>query len=131
MLIHGKRKTPDPFPLGTWTLPPLIHPCRDRSRSPDQTIHRSIHAISHKYAAKYRPLVTIGRPKFTPKTARSPSTITTHLIHASLGRLHSPPQTASRSIQPFCHNTLSGQTDRPTDRSDDLGEKLVSRVLTL
>jgi len=27
-----------------------------------------------------------------------------------------PPQTASGSNQPFCHNTLCGQTDRSTDR---------------
>jgi len=33
-----------------------------------------------------------------------------HLIHPSLDRSHSPPQTASGSNQPFCHSTLSGQT---------------------
>jgi len=31
-----------------------------------------------------------------------------HLIHLSLDRLHSPPKMASRSIQLFCHSTLSG-----------------------
>jgi len=39
-----------------------------------------------------------------------------HLIHASLNQLYSPPQTASGSNQPFCHNTLSGPTNRQTDR---------------
>jgi len=37
-----------------------------------------------------------------------------HLIHQSLDRPHSPSQTASGSNQPFCHITLSGQTDRHT-----------------
>ena len=37
-----------------------------------------------------------------------------HLIHPSLDRPHSPSQTVSGSTQPFCHNTLCGQTDRPT-----------------
>ena len=35
-----------------------------------------------------------------------------HLIHPSLDRPQSPPQSASRSNQPFCHSTASGQTDR-------------------
>jgi len=58
----------------------------------------------------------MGCPTFTPQNAASPSTIFTHLIHPSLDRPHSPPRTASRSNQPFCHSTSSGQTDRPTDR---------------
>jgi len=41
-----------------------------------------------------------------------------NLVHPSLDRLHSPPQTASGSNRPFCHNTLSGQTDRQIDRRD-------------
>jgi len=48
--------------------------------------------------------------KFTRKTAPSPSTITNP--YPSLDRPHSPPQTASGSNQPFCHNTFSGQRDR-------------------
>jgi len=52
------------------------------------------------------PLVTMGRHKFTPTTVPSPLTITTHLIHLSLDRSHSPSQTVSRSSQPFCHNEL-------------------------
>ena len=38
-----------------------------------------------------------------------------HLIHPSLDQPPSPPQTASGFNQPFCHNTLCGQTDRQTD----------------
>jgi len=41
------------------------------------------------------------------------------LIHPCRDRPHSSPQTASGSTQPFCHNTLSGQTDRLTDRQTD------------
>jgi len=48
------------------------------------------------------PLVTMGHTKITPKQP------------IPLDRPHSPPRTASESSQPFCHNILSGQTDRPT-----------------
>jgi len=58
-------------------------------------------------------LVSMGHPKNCPFPFDDNHP---HLIHLSLSRPHSPPQTASGSIQPFCHNTLCGQTDRPTDR---------------
>jgi len=76
--------------------------------------HFSSVSLSHNYATK-SPLVTIGRPKFTPKTHSS--AITTHLTHPSTDRTHT--QTASGSNQPFCHNTLSEQTDRQTDTQTD------------
>ena len=41
------------------------------------------------------------------------------LIHPSLDRLHSPPQTTSRSNRPFFHNTPTRQTDRQADRPTD------------
>ena len=41
------------------------------------------------------------------------------LIHPSLVRPHSPSQTVSGSNLPFCHNTLCGPTDRPTDGLTD------------
>jgi len=43
-----------------------------------------------------------------------------HLMHPSIDRPHSSPQTTSRSNQPLCHNTPSGHTDRPTDRQTDI-----------
>jgi len=46
-----------------------------------------------------------------PLEARGP-----HLIHQCLEPPHSPSQTASVSNWPFCYSTLSGLTDRPTDR---------------
>ena len=39
-----------------------------------------------------------------------------HLMHPSLDRPHSPPQTASRSSQPVYQCILSGETDRQTHR---------------
>jgi len=41
------------------------------------------------------------------------------IIHSSLDRPHSPSKTASGSSQPFCHSTLSGQTNRPTHTQTD------------
>jgi len=55
-----------------------------------------------------------------------------HITHPSLDQPHSPPQTASGSTQPFCHSTLSEQTDRQKDQpTDGLGEKPVPRVFML
>jgi len=67
------------FPLH-YVDPHLIHQCLGRRHSPvtTQTTARWFHAFPHNYATK-SPLVTMGRPKFTPKTARSPSTITTSI----------------------------------------------------
>jgi len=42
-----------------------------------------------------------------------------HLIHPSLDRPYSPPQTASGSNQSFFLNSPTGQTDRPTDGIGD------------
>jgi len=61
------------------------------------------------------PLVTIWCPTFISKTVPLPSTITTNLIHPFLVR-PSPPQTASRSNQPFFLNSPTWPTDRQTDR---------------
>jgi len=100
-------------------VPPLIHPCRDQPHSLFQMTAPSVHALLHNYATNSS-LVTTGRPKFTPKSARSPSTIIGHLKHLSLNQPHSPPQTASRSNRPFCHSTLSRHTHTRThtDRWD-------------
>ena len=73
-------------------------------------------SLSHNHATK-SPSVTMGRSKFTPKTAPSLS-----ILHQSLDWPHSKSQMASRSNQPLCHSTLPDkhrQTDRPTDRQTD------------
>jgi len=72
-------------------------------------------------------LLTMGSPTFTRKTALPLWRSSPHLIHdhPSTDPTH-PPQTASRSIQLFCHSTLFGQTDRQTDwLTDGLGDKPV------
>jgi len=57
-----------------------------------------------------------GMPKIHPENCPFPfDDHHLHLIHLSLDRPHSPSQTAPGSNQPFCHSTLSGQTDRPSD----------------
>jgi len=81
-------------------------------------------AAENNYATK-SPLVTIGCLTFTTKLFlpfwRSPP----HLIHISHDRTHPPPQTASRSNQPFCHSTPFWPTDRPTD---GIGDRSVPRA---
>jgi len=79
-------------------------------------------------------------PKFTPKTAPSPSTITTPSntpIHR-LTPLTNPK--CSGSNQPFCHSTLSRQTHThthththaPTDKpTDGIGDRSTPLALTL
>jgi len=71
-------------------------------------------SIIWKCRVSKSPLVTMGRPKFNPKTAPSPSTIITRTNTSILDRPHSPSQMAPGYTQPFCHNTL--WTDRLTDR---------------
>jgi len=56
----------------------LTHECLGPPHSPRQTTARSLYALPHNDATK-SPLVTIGHCKFTPQTARSPSTITTKI----------------------------------------------------
>jgi len=103
-----------PFSRGTWTPPNTSMPGPQPVHSLSQTTVGLVHAFL-QYATTSL-LVTMGRPKLTPKTAPSPLTITTpsNRMHSSLDWLptqYSPSQTASVSIQLFCHSTLSGQTD--------------------
>ena len=57
-----------------------------------------------------------GTPQIHPKNCPFPlDDYHPPLIHPSIDRPQSPFQTASGSNQPFCHSTLSGQTDQPTD----------------
>ena len=94
------EKSPkQPLPLGAHG-PHSVHECLSQLHSPPQTTARSIHAFPHNYASK-APLVTIGCPKFTLKTApslqRSPLPSNTSILN----RPHSPSPTASGSTQPF------------------------------
>jgi len=100
-----------PFPLDA-RGPHLVHECLGLPHSPPQTA-RSVHTLLHNYATM-SPLVTTGHPKFTLKTTLPLDDNHPHLTHPSLDWPHSPSQTASGSIHPFCHSTLFGQTDRQT-----------------
>jgi len=82
------------------------------------TVTTSMHAISHNYATK-SPLVTMPFPHLLPKLSLPLRRSPTHLIHPSVDRPHSSPQTASRYNQPFFHNSPIRQTDRMTDRPTD------------
>jgi len=88
----------------------LTHECLGPPHSPRQTTARSLYALSHNDATK-SPLVTMGRPKFTPKLPLPFDDHHQNLIHPYRALPHSPPQTASGSNQPFCHNSLV-RTDR-------------------
>ena len=71
---------------------------------------RYIHTAMPRVSSQLCNEVTIGYNCPFPFDDHHP-----HLIHPSLNRPHSPTiPTASGSIQPFCHSTLSGQTDQPT-----------------
>jgi len=79
------------------------------------------------------PLLYNGKSQIHLKSSKLPLPLrrspSRHLIHTSLDRFHSPPQAESGSNQPFCHNTLSGQTDTQTNRWDR--RQLYPRALTL
>ena len=51
------------------------------------------------------------------------------IIHPSVYRPHSPSQTASGPSQPFCHSTLSRQTNTQTDSA--IGDRSVRSPCTL
>ena len=80
-------------------------------------------SLSHNYATK-SPLVTMGRPKFIPKTANSHLTITTPSIYtrSSTEPIHRPKRHPG-PISRFA--TVHFWTDRLTDRSTGLGFGLV------
>ena len=84
----------------------------------------------NNYATK-SPLVTVGRPKFTPKLPLPLGDLQPHLIHPSLDRPRSPSQTACQSSWPFFHNSSAGQTDRQTDRQMAQATGLYRQPLTL
>jgi len=76
--------------------------------SPQSNLRR----VHHKEPIGYN-----GTPQIHPQNCPFPfDDHHIHLIHPSVDRPHSPSQTASGSNQQFCHNTLSGETDRQTDR---------------
>ena len=82
-------------------------------------------------------LVTIVRPKFTPKLPIPFDDHHPHLIHPSLVRpRHQPRRLRIQSVVLPQYSTFSGQTDRQTDTqthrlTHGLGDRSVRRTLTL
>jgi len=66
-----------PFPLRHVDFH-LTHECLGSPHSPHQTTAQSLYAFPHNDTMK-SPLVKMGRRKFTPHAAPSPSTITTKI----------------------------------------------------
>jgi len=86
-----------------------------RAASPPRT-------VENNYTTEF-PLVTMGCPKFTPKTAPSYSTIsTTHIIHQFLDLPYSHPKQHPDAISRFPQYTThrtDRQANRQTDRQTD------------
>jgi len=102
---NAKKSPKQPLPLGRVDLH-LVHQCLGPPHSPCQMTARSVHALLHNYTTK-SPLVTMGCPN-SPKNCPFPSPITTP--SSTPIPCHSLSQKATRSNQPFCHSTLSGET---------------------
>jgi len=95
--------------------PHLIHQCLGPLHSPCPMTAQSVHALPRNFATK-SPLVTMGRPKFTPKTAPSPSMITTKIqyTHSSTDPSHHPKRHPD-PISRFATAHFCWPKDRPTD----------------
>jgi len=78
------------------------------------TYHAWVEYSSVQQIRHWSPLKPMGIK--THETALSPCGMWIPSNTPILDRPHSSPQMASRSIQPFCHSTLSEQTDSQTDR---------------
>jgi len=65
-------------------------------------------------------MVAMGCPTFTPQIAPSHGAISTHLLASSLDPAYLAPQMASRSNQPFFHNTLDTHTHNT--QTDGVGD---------
>jgi len=114
----GRFRSKKPLKLPLLLGPPgscLIHPSLYLPRLPPQITTRSVHALPHNYATQ-SPLVTMYTPNSPLKLPLPLQRSSPHLIHPSLDRSHSPSRMTSGLNQPFCHNTLSGQTNTQTNR---------------
>jgi len=120
-------KPPKSPPLRAYG-PRLIHPSLHWPHSPPQTTAWSIHERSHNYTTK-SPMVTVGCPKFTPKTVPSPLTITTiKYTHPLTNPTHHPKRHPDAISRFATVHFLDSQTHRPTD---GIGNRSISVMLTL
>jgi len=108
-----KNPRNSPFPSGTWTPSNTSMP-GPTPITPKMTA-RSLYALPHNYATNAS-LVTIGRPKFNPKTApslrRSPPPSNTPIPWPTHPKRHPDPISRFARI----HFAADRQTDRDTDR---------------
>jgi len=116
-----------PFPL-RHVDPHLIHQCLGPPHSPYQTTARLLYALPHNYATK-APLVTMGRPTFTPKLPlafqRSPPPSNTPISQPT--PTHHPEQ----HPDPISHFATIHFADRPTDRQTDRQTSHMARCIRL
>jgi len=109
-----KKSPKQPLPLGH-VNPHFIHEWLGRPHSPSQMTARSVHALPHNYATK-SPLVTMGRPKFTPKTALPLRRWLPHwYTHPSTDPTHHP----KWHLDPISRFATVHFPDRQTDRLTD------------
>jgi len=104
------ESSPNLSPSLCSTLLHLTYECLTWSYSPSQMTARSVHALPHNYATK-SPLITMEHSKFTPKTAPSPSTITTP---SNTPIRHPTPLTIPNGIR--IHSMVLPQYTFQTDR---------------
>jgi len=86
-----------------------------------QTTARSVYALLHNYATT-SPMVTMERPKFTPKTTTSPSTITTPSntpIPRPIPLITPNGIQIQSAVLPQYTLRTDRQTDRPNERPTD------------
>jgi len=123
-----KPTSKPPLPLGHMDSN-LIHQCQPHS-PPKWQLGRFMHFRTTTQQSPH--WLQWNAPHLTPKLPLPHSTISkSHLIHHSLNLSHSPPQTASRSNQPFFHNSSTEQTDQLTDWQMGEATRLLQHPLML
>jgi len=130
--VKWGHQTPksDPSAWGTWTPIYYSHAMTSLTHLPKQQLDRCTHLCTTMQQSPHwlQRDAPNSPPKLPIPLRRQPPPSN----NPSLNRLCSPSQTVYRSNQPFCHSTLSGQTnrqpERPTDRptlrlTDGLGNR--------
>ena len=108
--LLGLLATPraEPARLARPTRPPAVL----RNQQAANSLRRDMEIPNSKKS----PISYNGAPHICPQNCPFPLTDSqTPLPTSSVDPSDLPSQTASRSGQPFCHNPLDRQTDRPTE----------------
>jgi len=96
--------------------PHSVHQCLGPVHSPCQTTAQLVHTLPHNYATK-SPLVTMGCPNFTPKTAPFPLVITTPILY--IYPSNNPTYHHKRHLDLISRFATIHFADRATDRQTD------------